>query len=907
MTTYKTGNPIGSADPKDLYDNSQNFDQFLLAGVDTYEDRLGRLCLTLEGALRRGTPVVFANRQDMNADTTRPVGVWAIVVNDLIAGNNGYYIRTAGGWARTSLQPAAINSPAFTGVPTAPSAGLIYETSSQIANVNTVLALTRAHRSVPLEYDANGIVTLTLEQSRMPVVAFTGTAGRDVIVEIPTDATGMSRTFRNAAVGTGTVTVRHTGQSTGVLLRSGDIVFTVSNGSSVLLAGVSPERYRSLLDSVSKIESRGVNTPGLEQIRYVGQHQLEKLYKKGAAVKFAGDYFYADNLDQVSKNEILNPRFNQNGSGWQGLGNRVIQRGDGIYRVSMTGDKAPGALLVGQSESQGVGTHAGEVWSASVRVENKSATSFSVQLGLFFAGSTVVYSSDVLVPAGQSVLVEHNNVPATPGSSSARITLNNSAVGVITDGTEIVVSQPVLCRGAVALEYFDGSFERDGEITYSWSGAIDNSISVKTLSIPESVLGIPGVDQRWIRYLSDVESSEGGNSPLGTYTPVVTEKATTQIACFMTRDRTIGFNWGSSTLNMTFDDGDTWELLHNFAGAQTTFVRELENGELLVGLSKTGPAEVWVSSGFRKGGAVTWSKVLESHSTYTNFAAAWGVFDDGNMVLLIDYGGKAGMPFGNTDVVPDGENARYAYMSLDHGKTWKTIFDLNEWALSNGYATLDDDGVPQARGFHCHGIAYDKWWDRMWITFGDNATVGGINSCGGMCYSDDFGKTWRAANWGKDSQHLSPSGSRHQLVGIWPMPDCILFGSDSSPNGVHRIERSQGKHIPGEYIINVAFAYSDEEILTHLCQGIYQATHLPGQPVFFVFGAEGAIRKSFIVATRDGFDFKLMWESPEPNARGNGLRLIAGPTRQGQLLTRLTDTIDGVLRHFQVRGPAPIY
>jgi|SRR5690625_1568526 len=40
MTTYNTGNPIGSTDPKDLYDNAENFDQ-ATNGSGHWKDRLG--------------------------------------------------------------------------------------------------------------------------------------------------------------------------------------------------------------------------------------------------------------------------------------------------------------------------------------------------------------------------------------------------------------------------------------------------------------------------------------------------------------------------------------------------------------------------------------------------------------------------------------------------------------------------------------------------------------------------------------------------------------------------------------------------------------------------------------------------------------------------------------------------
>ena len=42
MTTYNTGNPVGSADPRDLYDNAENMDNFINGDEVQYDDRLGR-------------------------------------------------------------------------------------------------------------------------------------------------------------------------------------------------------------------------------------------------------------------------------------------------------------------------------------------------------------------------------------------------------------------------------------------------------------------------------------------------------------------------------------------------------------------------------------------------------------------------------------------------------------------------------------------------------------------------------------------------------------------------------------------------------------------------------------------------------------------------------------------------
>ena len=50
MTTYNTGNPIGSKDPRDLYDNAQAFDQAINGTSETFTDRFGVSRVTLKGA-----------------------------------------------------------------------------------------------------------------------------------------------------------------------------------------------------------------------------------------------------------------------------------------------------------------------------------------------------------------------------------------------------------------------------------------------------------------------------------------------------------------------------------------------------------------------------------------------------------------------------------------------------------------------------------------------------------------------------------------------------------------------------------------------------------------------------------------------------------------------------------------
>lgn len=66
MTTYHTGNPPGSQDPRDLFDNSSNLDQFMLSQQRTFPDRLGVERSTLK-ALEDATPDAIAARDRSEA------------------------------------------------------------------------------------------------------------------------------------------------------------------------------------------------------------------------------------------------------------------------------------------------------------------------------------------------------------------------------------------------------------------------------------------------------------------------------------------------------------------------------------------------------------------------------------------------------------------------------------------------------------------------------------------------------------------------------------------------------------------------------------------------------------------------------------------------------------------------
>lgn len=347
-------------------------------------------------------------------------------------------------------------------------------------------------------------------------------------------------------------------------------------------------------------------------------------------------------------------------------------------------------------------------------------------------------------------------------------------------------------------------------------------------------------------------------------------KLSTEIPVLLCRDGVTTVNSGGQYLRVSKDFGETWKSpsLHDFgSGKPVDWIRQMDNGELLLSLIDTTVTpwgrDVYISSGFEGSGVPTFTKVLGVQREGVTLGSNWGVDTYNNIVLVNEYGAKEGeATSGAPSGVPKGENARYTYMSLDYGKTWKTIFDLNAYA--------ETDKV------HPHGVCYDPYWQRIWYTHGDGSDA--------ILYSDDLGDTWTYAH------HVKTYNSTTQVVGIKAMPTCLLFGSDDVSNGILRIDRAEGKHtIDGKYKVQVAYKINEEIVRTHLCHSITQAKHFPDAPVLFGFGSESNPAPSIIIATYDGWTFSRLWEDSISQPAGRGIRNVVGVTAKNEVIARSND------------------
>lgn len=106
MTTYNTGNPVGSSDPRDLYDNAENLDRAVNSEGTTFNDRTGKSRLTLKGmeqVFDGGQPAIDAYYNAAEAASLAESDAdRAEAARDAAQLSAGVYADTASGLAATA-------------------------------------------------------------------------------------------------------------------------------------------------------------------------------------------------------------------------------------------------------------------------------------------------------------------------------------------------------------------------------------------------------------------------------------------------------------------------------------------------------------------------------------------------------------------------------------------------------------------------------------------------------------------------------------------------------------------------------------------------------------------------------------------------------------------------------------
>src|SRR5690554_471435 len=97
MTTYSTGNPLGSSDPRDLYDNAENLDNLVNGGQAAYNDRLGKSRKSWQGMEEEFAAFIAASGYQFAGDYA--AGIEITQYNQVVRDSSGEFWRASGSTA----------------------------------------------------------------------------------------------------------------------------------------------------------------------------------------------------------------------------------------------------------------------------------------------------------------------------------------------------------------------------------------------------------------------------------------------------------------------------------------------------------------------------------------------------------------------------------------------------------------------------------------------------------------------------------------------------------------------------------------------------------------------------------------------------------------------------------------
>lgn len=294
------------------------------------------------------------------------------------------------------------------------------------------------------------------------------------------------------------------------------------------------------------------------------------------------------------------------------------------------------------------------------------------------------------------------------------------------------------------------------------------------------------------------------------------------------------------------------------AAMPNSYLRETGNGTLVA----LGEATAHYSTD--KG--ATWSAATGYVNVEGIFYNGWGTHVSDNVVITSGYkaAGSAG-----------GRGTGKVNFSEDDGKTYKTILDL---------ATSPFIDNAKRGSMHIHSVKYDKWWKGVWVVMGDGAftnkdsTVQSniwfiANPSAAVEDIEIISYNTRGAHW-LNEQHTS----------IHLMQDCILFGSDANPTGLHRMARTKNVN-----------AFRDEVKYINGALSHYGCTdyrHKESLPMSVFFGKDGSTAGTYdiIYLTYDGVNFSEIHTEPlTSNASGSKVDSFAYPLDKHFIFERLGD------------------
>lgn len=193
--------------------------------------------------------------------------------------------------------------------------------------------------------------------------------------------------------------------------------------------------------------------------------------------------------------------------------------------------------------------------------------------------------------------------------------------------------------------------------------------------------------------------------------------------------------------------------------------------------------------------------------------------------------------------------------SSDYGRSYKTILDLENQTVFGTAATA---------AAHIHGCAWDKYWNRVWVVMGDYPFDG--QAVGKILWCDnpqDVNPVWHI----EPRDLIQPDKHNEQHIAVYPMQDCILFGSDCNPSYIARRAR----------VSKDQATFTDMALYLHEGLAYYPAQfwrHREDLPVTIFLASDQKVRygdnPDGVLITYDGVNFSHVWSDTIENSETIG-------------------------------------
>lgn len=331
----------------------------------------------------------------------------------------------------------------------------------------------------------------------------------------------------------------------------------------------------------------------------------------------------------------------------------------------------------------------------------------------------------------------------------------------------------------------------------------------------------------------------------------------------LSRDRATFYGGDGNILKQSVNDGVTWTTVNSsFPSGQITGLMETDDGEAVCFVSPTGlPGRVYKSTGWSTSHTTaTWALVLTATGgAVNNFGFNSATFGDENLFAGTGKYGIIGcygtQTPGSGDATTSG---RYVYFTSDYGTTWNLVFDLYTWSGNTA-------------GMHVHSAAYDPWWDRLWVAWGDVQINGKLD----VVYSDDHGTTWTQLD--AAPSNYSALGAM-QSTTVLPRADYILFGSDPT-QGLWMVPRKSYRTLGKFSMVYMnSGGTSNASISTHL----NTVRGFVGMPIFHAWTTERTDMMAGFSVSFDGISFQRVFDYPQPSLKA--VNVVFGPSVTGNIL-----------------------